>query len=164
MGEDAGYAERTKDGKDIYVMFELKIPGNPAPWCVYIKRGPPPIGFQHMRAWQQQIQFYLSAEWGDREPLSGPVCLDIELFLPWPDSAPQKQAKAIETWYWKHLAMKPDRTNLFKAFEDACQKILFHGDQQVVRGEARKDILRPTVYTQCKEGYTVVRFRPMEKP
>ncbi len=56
--------------------------------------------------------------------------------------------------------MKPDVDNLKKAFSDACEGILFHGDQQLVGGEPRKDILRPTLYKNPKQGFTEIRFRP----
>lgn len=162
--------------------LRLIIPGDPAPWQVYTRQGPPPLGVLKFQAWQEQIRVHLRQAWGKKEPLSGPVVLDLEFYLPWADMAPKRNPQSIETWYWKHLAMKPDKDNLQKAFSDACGAkpavygrngrlirdaepgILFHGDQQVVRGETRKDILRPTVYVECKEGYTVMRFRPLEKP
>ena len=144
--------------------FQLTIPGDPAPWQVYTRQGEPTLGFLAMKAWQGQIQLHLRRAWGNREPLSGPVVLDAEFYLPWPESAPQRDSRAIEKWYWKHLVMKPDRTNLYKAFEDACQDILFRNDSQVVRGEPRKDILSPHLYVACREGYTRIRFRPLETP
>ena len=144
--------------------FQLTIPGDPAPWAVYTKQGPPPIGFLNMQAWQEQIRFYLKPAWGNREPLSGPVVLDAEFYLPWPESAPQRDSRAIEKWYWKHLAMKPDVDNHRKALSDSLEGILYHGDQQVVRGESRKDILSPHLYVTCREGYTRIRFRPLETP
>lgn len=143
--------------------FRCQIPGDPVPWAVYTRQGPPPIGVLKFQAWQEQIQFYLRPAWG-REPLKGPVVLDCEFYLPWPDSAPQKASASIQRWYESHLVMKPDRTNLYKAFEDACQGILFHNDSQVVRGEPRKDILNPNKLKTVKEGYTVVRFRTLEMP
>ena len=142
--------------------FQLTIPGNPVPWAVYTKQGPPPIGFNRMVAWQGQIQLHLRRAWGNQEPLSGPVVLDAEFFLPWPESAPQRETRAIEKWYWKHLVMKPDLDKLRKALSDSFEGILFHGDQQVVRGESRKDILSPNLYVACQEGYTRIRFRPFE--
>lgn len=143
--------------------FRCQIPGDPAPWTVFTRNRAPTPGFYAMKAWQAQIQLHLRRAWGNREPLSGPVVLDCEFYLPWPDSAPQKASASIQRWYETHLVMKPDRDNLQKAFSDACEGILFHGDQQVVRGEAHKDILRPTIYKQCREGYTVIRFRPLEQ-
>lgn len=142
--------------------FRLTIPGNPAPWQVWTRQGPPPIGVLKFQAWQEQIRFYLRPAW-QGDPLSGPVVLDMEFYLPWSDTAPQRQEKAIYEWYWKHLAMKPDRDNLQKAFSDACQGILFHGDQQVVEGYTWKDILRPTIYKNPKEGFTQIKFKPKLK-
>jgi len=160
--------------------LRLTIPGDPVPWTVYTKRGEPPIGFLNMQSWQEQVRAYLRSAW-KQEPLTGPVVLDCEFFLPWPDSAPQKRTEAIEKWYWKHLAMKPDLDNLKKAFSDSCGAksavygrrgqlirpaelgILFHGDQQIVSGNVRKDILRPTIYKNPKQGFTEIRFRALER-
>ena len=152
--------------------FRCQIPGNPVPWQSFQRGGQrrnrktgeweDQPGYENLKAWQAQIQFYLRPAWG-REPLTGPVALECEFFLPWPDAAPQRSPDAIEKRYWKHLVKKPDLDNLRKAFSDACEGILFVGDQQVVRGGARKDILRPTIYKGVKEGYTVIRFSPLEE-
>jgi len=150
--------------KELGSILRLTIPGDPAPWQVYTRQGPPPLGVLKFQAWQEQIRVHLRQAWGNKDPLTGPVVLDAEFYLPWPDSAPQKAQVSIQRWYESHLVKKPDLDNLRKAFSDACEGILFHGDQQVVRGEARKDILRPTVYTNFKEGYTRMRFKPLEKP
>lgn len=144
--------------------FQLTIPGSPAPWQVYTRQGEPTLGFLAMKAWQGQIQLHLRRAWGNREPLSGPAVLDTEFYLPWSESAPQQRYESIERWYWEHLAMKPDRDNLQKAFSDACQGILVHGDQQFVDGQVKKEILSPNLYVNCREGYTRIRFRPLEKP
>ena len=145
-------------------MFECQIPGDPAQWTIYTKQGPPPIGFLNMQSWQSQIQLRLRKAWGNEEPLTGAVVLDMEFYIPWPDSAPQHRANAIENWYWKHRIMRPDWLNYFKAAEDACQGILFHNDSQVLRGSGKKELMRPTVYNKPKEGFTVIRFRPLERP
>ena len=142
--------------------FRCEIPGDPAPWQVWTKQGPPPIGVLKVQAWQEQIRAYLRQAW-QGEPLDGPVVLECHFYLPWPDSAPQRRSESIERWYEKHRIMKPDRTNLYKAFEDACQGILFHNDSQVLRGEPRKDILNPNILKKVKEGYTKIRFRPLEE-
>lgn len=142
--------------------FRCEIPGDPSPWQVWTRQGPPPIGVLKFQAWQQQIQFYLRPAWG-REPLSGPVLLECYFYLPWPASAPKRKPDAIERWYWKHLVIPPDIDNMKKAFSDACQGILYHNDSQIVGGEPRKDILRPTIYKNVKEGFTLIRFRPLEE-
>lgn len=139
------------------------IPGNPVPWQVYTRQQSPPMGVLKCQAWQEQIRVYLRQAWGNQAPLTGPVALDCEFYLPWPDSAPQKHAAAIEKWWQKHRIKKPDRTNLYKAFEDACEGILFIGDQQVLRGEPQKELLNPNYWVDVKEGYTRIRFGPLEE-
>ena len=138
-------------------MFELTIPGDPAPWTVFTKNRAPTPGFYAMKAWQEQVRFYLQAAWQET-PVSGPVTLDTEFFLRWPQLAPQRDSKAMDRWYWKHLAMKPDLDNLRKAFSDCLEGILLYGDQQITAGKISKDILRPTKFVNCGEGYTQMRF------
>ena len=150
--------------KQTLMEFRCEIPGKPVPWTVFTKNRAPTPGFYAMKAWQEQIRVHLRQAWGNREPLTGPVELECRFFLPWPDSAPKSTYGAMHKWYWKHLAMKPDIDNLKKAFSDACEGILYHGDQQIVGGEPRKEILRPTVYKDCREGFTTIRFSYEEQP
>ncbi|MEE8466583.1 MAG: RusA family crossover junction endodeoxyribonuclease [Dehalococcoidia bacterium] len=143
--------------------FRLTIPGDPVSWQVYTKQGPEPIGVQKKNAWQDQIRFYLRAAW-QQEPLEGPVTLDCDFFLPWLSSAPQKRTAAIKKFHAEQLVKKPDLDNLKKAFSDACEGILFHGDQQIVGGEPRKHLLSPDIYKDPFKGYTEIRFRPYGEP
>ena len=113
-------------------MLRIEIPGNPAPWTVYTKRGEPSIGFQNMRAWQEQIKSHVRQAWGDREPLTGPVSLTVSFYREWPQSAPQSHSGAIQRWAVKHILTKPDVTNYLKAFEDALKGIVFVDDSQTV--------------------------------
>ncbi|MCH8981538.1 RusA family crossover junction endodeoxyribonuclease [candidate division KSB1 bacterium] len=155
------------------LMFRLTIHGEPVPWQSFQRGGKSrnrftsqwedQPGYEKLKTWQAQIQLRLRRAWGNKEPLSGPIVLDRWFYLPWPDLAPQRDPRAIYKWYWKHLAMKPDLDNLAKAFSDACEGILFHGDQQIVGGEPRKDIARPDIYKNPKEGWTDIRFHPWEK-
>ncbi len=131
------------------IIFE--VPGEPVPWTVYTRRGPPPPGFLAMQAWQEQIQAHMRHRWGNREPLSGPVTLYAAFYRGWPRSAPQKDGGAISRWYNKHIIMKPDTTNYLKAFEDALIGIVFLDDAQTLDIRGHKDYASPGV-----SGYTVV--------
>ena len=79
------------------VSFE--VPGDPAPWTSWPKRGKPPIGFLRMQAWKLQIQAHARVAWGDRPLLTGNVRLRFVFYLP-------KKGKG-------------DLTNMIKAAEDA---------------------------------------------
>jgi Holliday junction resolvase RusA-like endonuclease len=115
------------------------IPGKPAPWAVYTRQGPPSVTFQRMKAWQSSIQAHARHAWGNKEPLTGPVVMDIEFWLEYPQSAPQRHEAAIERWIEKHKAMKPDRDNLQKACSDALQGIVYFNDSQVWNGQTTKN-------------------------
>ena len=139
--------------------FRLTIPGNPEPWQVQVRNAARTLAYERRIAWQAQVRAHLLANW-QQEPLSGPVVLDVDFFLPWPQNAPQKRREAIEKYHDTHWVMKPDVDNLKKAFSDACEGILYHGDQQIVAGEPKKHLLNPNIYKNCREGYTEIRFRP----
>jgi len=117
-----------------------------------------PIGVQRKNAWQKQIQFYLRAAW-KQEPLTGPVTLDCLFMLSWPQSAPQRDPKAIQRWDDKHIIKKPDGDNYFKAFADSGQGILYLNDSQITRWSGEKQYLNPNIYNDCREGYTEMRLR-----
>ena len=135
-----------------------RIEGDPVPWTVYTKRGEPPIGFQNMKAWQAQVNIQLRALVGPSGLLEGPVVLDATFYLPWPQSAPQHREAAKLAWALKHITMKPDRTNLYKCFEDACQGALFLNDSQTIDGRAQKR------YTVGPKGYTIFKCRKWTEP
>ena len=96
----------------------FEVEGNPAPWCVYTRRGKPSLQFQHMVAWQAQIQAAAKVAWGSRPLLTGDVWLGIVFYDP--------------------KAHRHDRDNLQKAFSDALQGIIYKNDVQVVAGETAK--------------------------
>ena len=124
-------------------MWEFTIVGDPVPWTSWPKRGAPPAGFLNMQAWQAQIQAYAIRYWrgpdGPVEPLSGPVRLELEFYLPQPKKPTNKYPRA-------------DVTNLTKACEDALQGILFVNDSQVVVTSNKKAYV-----TGSDAGYTVIR-------
>jgi Holliday junction resolvase RusA-like endonuclease len=136
----------------------FRIPGAPAPWQVYTRQGPPPIGVLNCQAYQEQLRAYLRSadQWGSQAPLTGPVTLDTEFWLRWPQTAPTKRPEAIARWRREHLAMKPDIDNLRKACSDALQNVLYVNDSQVVGGRLRKNYLPFDT-----EGCTIITVRPV---
>ena len=121
------------------VEYRFVVQGNPVPWTVWTRKSEPPSAFLEMQAWQQQIMAQVRHQWGARPRIRGQVALEVDFYLRWPKTAPQRHAGAIARWRDEHLAMKPDGTNLFKACEDAVAAVLFEtGDQQVVQSRMSK--------------------------
>ena len=102
--------------------WRIVIPGDPVPWAVYTKQGPPSPGFLAVQAWQEQIRAAARSTWQGRPEIQGPVKLSFQFLLPWPKSAPKIGGAAAGRWEKKHLLMKPDLTNLEKAAEDALKR------------------------------------------
>ena len=110
------------------------VPGLPSPWTVWVKRGPPPAGFERMRAYQETIQAYARRAWGDRDSLRGPVHVDTEFYLPSP---------GVETARKYRFPIRagghdPDLDNLRKVAIDAIQGIIVVNDVLVVSGAVLK--------------------------
>lgn len=114
------------------VAFE--VVGQPAPWAVWAKKGPPPPGYEHMMAWRAQIQLAARKAWGTGDPLSGPVRLSFAFYL--------RQRKGRE--------QEPDLCNLAKAAEDSIQGIIIKNDRQTIHMEVMKQTY------DAPEGKTIV--------
>jgi Holliday junction resolvase RusA-like endonuclease len=138
------------------VIYHFTIFGQPVPWTVWVKKGPPPLAYQEMQAWQEQIRAALRQEWGNKPLVSGAVRVDAQFYLRYPATAP-KSPEAKAKWIEKHIIMKPDCSNIYKAFEDALQVILEVGDQQVIRVTMRKAFVREEK-PSYESGYTKLIF------
>lgn len=131
--------------KDKDIVFTLWLDGIPAPWQAQMRNAARTPGFLRMQAYQQQLQVAARHHWGHTSPLSELLVMDIEFWLEYPQSAPQRQVKAMENWVWKHRGMKPDRDNLQKACSDALQGIVYDNDSQIVDGRTMKDFATPVI-------------------
>ena len=132
--------------------WRFVVPGQPTPWTVYIRRGKPHQGFLDMVAWQEEIRGRVRSQWRGKALLAGGVTIDTAFYLRWPQTAPQRNARAMAIWREKHLAKKPDVENCAKACTDAVASVLFLvGDQQVIISRASKNFAEPG-----QEPYTVI--------
>ena len=132
--------------------WQFVVPGQPTPWTVYIRRGKPHQGFLDMQEWQAQIRGSVAHQWREKALLAGGVTIDTAFYLRWPQTAPQRNAGAMDAWRERHLAMKPDLDNLRKAAIDSVASVLLVvGDQQVVSGRMSKNFAEPG-----QEPYTVI--------
>ena len=135
--------------------WTFRIEGEPVPWTAQMRNAARSPSFQRMVAWQTQIRVILSAAWGTRPPLAGPVQIDTTFYRGWPERAPQSREKAKQKWADAHILMAPDVGNYRKAFLDALEpQRYFPGiilnDSQVIGGMEWK------AYTQEAWGYTIM--------
>lgn len=87
------------------------------------------------RAWESKAADYIRAEWGQREPLQGPVCVSVLVVRPRPTSKVWKRREMPAEW----APTRPDVDNYVKATLDAASKAgVWRDDSQVVRLVATK--------------------------
>lgn len=108
---------------DLQEMVTFSVPGDPAPWCVYTKRGKEPLSHQKMRSYQTDVQGHAKSAMNGRDPHEGPV--EVVFFC---------SINGFERW---------DVTNLQKAAEDALKGIVMKDDRQVVYVNSIKDLSGP---------------------
>ena len=128
--------------------YHLNIPGQPVPWSVYTRRGPPSNTFLAMQAWQETIRAAVIQKYG-RPLLKVPVRLECVFFLALPGLPPKSQV----TWerrMRKEIVKHRDTTNYLKACEDALKGTLLEDDCYVVITSATKWVapLGQEPYTQ----------------
>ena len=117
-------------------VYEFVVEGEPVPWTVYTRRGPPTPGFLDMKAWQAQIQAAVIEKFGS-PMLTGLIRMDVEFYRTMPGRHPRTPI-AWTRRCMSQIGKRPDRTNILKAFEDALNGLLFMDDAQVVGGNTKK--------------------------
>jgi Holliday junction resolvase RusA-like endonuclease len=68
-----------------------------------------------------------------QEPFAGPVCLRLDIVMPWPASTPKSKLQTTP-----YATQKPDLDNIAKAFCDGMNGVVWVDDCQVVRLIATK--------------------------
>ena len=129
-------------------MIIITIPGDP------VAQQRPRFSRRLGRAFNPQadvdncITWHIASQWGGREPLDGPVELDITFHMKLPASTSKKKRASLQG---QPCLKKKDLDNLIKKYLDCANGILFHDDGQVWSITARKvwDV----------EGKTVVVIR-----
>lgn len=88
-------------------------------------------------AYEDQVKFYGSTAMNGRQPIEGPVVLEVVATFEIPKSMPKKRA-AEATAGKVRPTTKPDADNLLKIVADGLNKIAFRDDTQVVRAVVLK--------------------------
>jgi len=137
-------------------MITLTLDVNPVPWKAgtAYRRGPRGAGIAkdaELTAYQEAVKEALRERveairscFMEPLPWSGPIVLDV-WFTRRLDTYVSDSGRNVT----KHRA---DLSNLVKAFEDACQGILFDNDNQVVMNSAR-------IVDQSKEAEPLIQVR-----
>ena len=89
------------------------------------------------RQYEKAVALQVKRQLQGREPIQGPVAVELEFWLPIPRSwSKRKQGQARD-----HEILpttKPDLDNLTKAVVDACNGLVWMDDSQIVQETARK--------------------------
>ena len=117
------------------VNFTVK--GRPTPWARAGSKGGVRYTPAHVRQYQDFVKKCAADTMMDRDPLSGPLSMEILFYLPIPTSWPKWKREA-SMWGIVYPASKPDLSNLIKAIEDACNTVVWDDDAQVVRMKPAK--------------------------
>jgi Holliday junction resolvase RusA-like endonuclease len=82
------------------------------------------------KAYETAIGFAARAAMGGKPPMNGPIHLHVTAFMPMPKKMPPERRGRPTT--------TPDADNLLKALSDACNKIVWHDDAQIVEATILK--------------------------
>lgn len=111
-----------------------------------------------INAWKEQIALE-AKRYRPKEPLSGPICVDIDCYFSRPQGhyGTGRNAKVLKPNAPKYHTCKPDRDNIEKAILDTLTKLGFwHGDEQVCDGHA------PRKMYSDGDPYTVIEIYRLE--
>jgi len=114
----------------------IYVPGNPAPWRVYTRRGKPSPSWFAFQAYKQRI-IEAAQEQYTLAMLRGPIELSILFFRGIPAAAPKRELNRAR-WVANHIVKRPDLTNYQKACEDALSGIVYTDDSQVLMVHSAK--------------------------
>ena len=104
------------------------------------------------RRYEEAVAWYVKSSLQGREPLQGPIAVELEFWLPIPRSWNQrKQGQARDRELLP--TSKPDLGNLVKAVEDACNGLTWVDDSQIVQETARK--------AYSDQPRIILRMRPL---
>ena len=137
------------------------VPGEPCPWTVWTRRGPKPVGFENMEAWQNAIQVAAIRACGGKPLWEGPIKLEMEFWRQVPPSAPKKP-DPLALWKERSIILRPDCMNYAKAAEDALKQIIFQDDSQVVLLIGSKHYAQHEPYTLIRVETDLVRPGDMD--
>jgi len=89
-----------------------------------------------VKEWKAEVRRCAADAMAGRPPLAGPLRFSVCFVRPAPASYPKKPTKA-KPWPWAWTS-KPDWDNMCKCAQDACSKVVWNDDAQIVWGQPMK--------------------------
>ena len=119
----------------------IRVPGEPVPWKAprIVRRGAGWAGVTPVPTvkWEFGASTIARQVMKTRPPLTGPLSVSVVICLPVPQSWPPWKREAALDGRVRPTG-RPDRTNIVKAAEDACNNIVWVDDAQIVEGACSK--------------------------
>lgn len=117
-------------------MLFLKIPVEPMGAVRMTRRGKFTSKSAHKYlSYKNTIKWHVLKQVKHREPLEGPLSVDVLFCMPIPKSwSKKKQRESVGGYHMK----KPDADNLIKGVFDSLNKIVWQDDNQVAKMSAMK--------------------------
>lgn len=126
-------------------MVEFFVPGLPAPGGskrAYVVAGRAVVtdDCKMSKPWKAVVALAAERAMGGDPPLDGPLLLTLTFVLPRPKGHYRagKHSGELRRCAPRYPAGKPDLTKLIRSCEDACTRIVWRDDAQVVGQAARK--------------------------
>lgn len=121
-------------------MTSFFVPGTPAPQGSkrYLGNGVMIESSKRVKPWRADIR--AAAMQAFKQPLTGPIRLDLLFVLPRPKShyGTGRNAHKLKDSAPQHHIQKPDLDKLVRAVGDALSGVAYHDDSQVVGGAHMK--------------------------
>lgn len=109
-------------------MIRFAVPGKIVPWARAGGNGKIRFTPPRQRRYAGQVAALAKAAMAGRDPLSGPLQLDLIASWKWPKAIP----RAVRETPFPTLKIgRPDADNISKIAEDAMNGIVYHDDAQV---------------------------------
>lgn len=90
---------------------------------------------QRYLSYKDAIKWHVLSQVKQREPLEGPLSVDVLFCMPIPQSwSKKKQRESVGEYHMK----KPDADNLIKGVFDSLNKLVWQDDNQVAKMSAMK--------------------------
>jgi Holliday junction resolvase RusA-like endonuclease len=94
------------------------------------------------KVWNPSKQYEETIAWqirpfAPKEPISGPVAVDMTFYMPIPKGTPALKRKQMLAGIIHHVK-RPDRDNLAYPVTNAMKNIIYEDDSQIVMGDTKK--------------------------
>ncbi len=118
-------------------IIEFAVPGQPKGKGTHRTGKGNAYADPETKAYEDMVGWCARAAMGQRNPLQGPVWIEIDAVSTPPESWSKKRRQSAASGF-EYPTVKPDMSNIVKAIEDGCSGVAFVDDKQVVQITAGK--------------------------